>query len=51
MTIDSHIFDAIQIVISRDLLEENLADAIIDQARQLSGIDSDQLWEDHLDIH
>jgi hypothetical protein len=51
MEIDSHIFDAIQIVISRDLLEENLADAIIDQARQLSGIDWDQLWEDHLDIH
>ena len=45
MTYENQILDALMIVSAWDLPEEELADAINDQARLLSGISIDELGE------
>ena len=49
---EHYIIDALDIIANNwELPDEQLADAIIDRARQLAGIDSDQPWEDRPEIH
>ena len=51
MNIENYILDAIEMVSAWDLPEEDLADAINDQARLMAGVNPDELQEHHLDIH
>ena len=44
MTYENQILDALMIVSAWDLPEEDLADAINQQARLMEGIDPDELW-------
>ena len=50
MNIESYILDALEIVSSWDLPEEELADAINEQARLMAGEDHDQFLESLIDI-
>ena len=45
MNYENQILDALMIVSAWDLPEEELADAIIDQARLMSGVCPDELGE------
>ena len=47
MNIENYILDAIEIVSAWDLPEEELADAVNDQARLMAGANPDDLWERH----
>ena len=51
MNIESYILDALEIVSSWDLPEEDFADAVNDQARLMAGVNPDDLWEGKQDIH
>ena len=51
MNIENLILDALEIVSSWDLPEEDFADAVNDQARIMAGVNSDDIQEHHLDIH
>ena len=45
-TLEDHIPEAIEMVSAWDIPEEELADAINAQARQMAGVPPDDLWED-----
>jgi hypothetical protein len=45
MTHENQILDALMIVSAWDLPDEELADAVMDQARLMAGIDPDELGE------
>ena len=51
MNIENQILDALMIVSAWDLPEEDLADAVNDQARRMAGVDPDELWENPSDNH
>ena len=51
MNIENHILDALEIVSAWDLTDEDLGDAVNDQARLMAGIDLDGTWEDDSEIH
>ena len=51
MNYENYILDAIEIVGAWDIPEEDLADAINEQARLMAGIDPGELWEDRPDTH
>ena len=51
MNLENYILDAIEIVGAWDLPEEELADAINDQARLMAGVNPDELPERHPDTH
>ena len=51
MNIESHIIEALDIVTTWDIPEEDLADAIADQAMLMAGINTDELWERPSDTH
>ena len=51
MNHENYILDALEIVSAWDLPDEDLADAINDQARLMAGIDPDDLVEDRPDVH
>ena len=51
MTQENYILDALEIVSAWDLSDEDLADAVNDQARLMAGINLDELWEDHSEFH
>ena len=48
MTHENHILDALLIILATEIPEEDLATAVNDQAKLLAGMNSDELWEDHL---
>ena len=45
MNIENHILDALMIVSAWNVPDEELADAIIDQARLMSGINPEEILE------
>jgi hypothetical protein len=45
MNYENYILDAIEIVSAWDLPDEDLADAVNDQARIMAGVNPDELWE------
>ena len=47
MNYENQILDALMIVSAWDLPDEDLADAVNDQARLMAGITPDEYWEDH----
>ena len=51
MTYENQILDALMIVSAWDLPEEELADAICDQAMLMAGINPDELPERRSDIN
>lgn len=51
MNYENCILDAVEIVGAWDLPDEDLADAITDQARLMAGINPDELLEVHAEIH
>ena len=51
MNIENHILDALLIVLAGDVPDEDLADAISEQARLMAGIDPCERWEDHSEVH
>ena len=51
MNLEDYILDAIEMVYAWDLPEEDLADAINDQARLMAGINPDELPERRPDIN
>ncbi len=51
MNIENYILDAVEIVGAWDLPEEELADAINDQARLMAGVNPDELMEHPSDSH
>ncbi|MHC4799672.1 MAG: hypothetical protein ACYTF1_23810 [Planctomycetota bacterium] len=51
MNQQDYILDAVEIVSAWDLPEEELADAINDQARLMAGLDPDEHWEQPSENH
>ena len=51
MNIENHILDALLIVLACDVPDEDLADAISEQARLMAGIDPCERWEDNSEVH
>jgi len=51
MNQENYIMDALEIVSSWDLPDEDFAQAVNDQARLMAGITPDDLWEVHSEIH
>ena len=51
MNIENYILDAIEIVSAWDIADEDLGDAIIDQARLMAGNDPSEPREDYSEIH
>ena len=49
MTQENYILDALEIVSSWDLPEEDFADAVNDQARLMAGVNPDEFRETHAD--
>jgi hypothetical protein len=50
MNLQDYIIDALEIVGARDIPEEDLADAVNDQAMLMAGIDPDEFLESLMDI-
>ena len=50
MNIENQIMDAISWALARDLPDEELANAINEQARLLAGVDHDEFLESLIDI-
>ena len=50
MSYENQILDALMIVSAWDLPEEDLANAVNDQARLMAGIDQDEFLESLIDI-
>ena len=50
MNYENHILDAVEIVGAWDLPEEDLADAVNDQARLMAGDNHDKFLESLIDI-
>ena len=51
MNQENYILDALEIVSAWDLPDEDLADAINDQARLMAGVSPDELLEVQSEIH
>ena len=51
MNIENYILDAIELVSAWDLPDEDLADAVNDQAMLMAGVNPDELPERHPDTH
>ena len=51
MTYENQILDALMIVSAWDIPDEDIAHVVTQQTKLMSGINSDELWEDHLDTH
>ena len=51
MNQENYIMEALEIVGAWDLPDEDFAQAVNDQARLMAGINPDELWEDHSEIH
>ena len=51
MNYENQILDALLIVLACDVPDEDLADAISEQARLMAGIDPYECWEDHSKVH
>ena len=51
MNYENYILDAVEIVGAWDIPEEDLADAINEQARLMAGANPDDLWEDQPEVH
>jgi hypothetical protein len=51
MTYENQILDALLIVLSSDVTDEDFAHVVSQQTKLMSGINSDEPWEDHLDTH
>jgi len=51
MHYQNYILDALEIVSARNISDEDLADAVNDQARLMAGVNPDELWEHPEDIH
>ena len=51
MNYENQILDALMIVSAWDLPEEDLADAVTDQAMLMAGIDPCGCWEESIEIH
>ena len=49
--LEDYIQDALEMVSAWDLPDEDLAQAVNDQARLMAGIDPEESWEDPQDIH
>ncbi len=49
MHYEDYIPDALEMILAWNLDEEDLADAVNDQARLMAGIDPDDLWETPID--
>ncbi len=49
MNYEDYIPDALEMILAWNLDEEDLADAVNDQARLMAGIDPDDLWETPID--
>ena len=50
MHTEGYILDALEMVSTWDVPDEDLADAVNAQARLMAGIPPDELWEVHADI-
>ena len=48
--LEDYILDALEIVSTRDVPDEELADAVNDRARLMAGVHPDEYWEGHPDI-
>ena len=51
MNFENQILDALMIVSAWDTPDEDLADAVNAQAKLMAGINPDERWEDHSEIH
>ena len=51
MNQENYIMDALEIVSAWDLPDEDFAQAVNDQARLMAGVNPDELWEFHSEIH
>jgi hypothetical protein len=51
MNLQDYITDALEIVSAWNIQDEDFADAVNDQAKLMSGMNPDEIWEDHLDTH
>ena len=51
MNQQDYILDALEIVSAWDIPDEDLADAISEQARLMAGIGPCERWEDHSEVH
>ena len=51
MNIENYIIDALEIVSTWDLPEEDFADAVNDQARLMAGVNPDEIPERRPDIN
>ena len=50
MNIENHIRDALETVSARSISDEDFAQAVIDQARLLAGVDPDEFLNSLIDI-
>ena len=48
---DEYVITALEIINARDIPDEDIAHVVTQQTKLMSGIISDELWEDHLDTH
>ena len=51
MNFENQVLDALMIVSAWDMPDEDLADAVNDQASLMAGIDPCARWEDYSEIH
>jgi len=51
MNTENHILDALEIVSSWDVPDEDFADAVNDQAMLMAGVNPDDIREHHSDIN
>jgi len=47
---EDYIVDALELVSTRDIPDEDFVDAVNDRARLMAGIHPDELWEENLNI-
>ena len=48
---DEYVITALEIINAWDIPDEDIAHVVTQQTKLMSGINSDEPWEDHLDTH
>ena len=51
MTYENQILDALMIISAWEIPDKDIAHVVTQQTKLMSGINSDEPWEDHLDTH
>ena len=51
MNFENQLLDALMVVSAWDIPDEDFAHVVTQQTKLMSGMNSDEPWEDHLDKH